>query len=486
MKSKFLSLSREHKGISLLGMRRTSILYSGLLVAFLLASGCAHYPVNQPLEQYSPDTGYRAKNTGIPGNSEELLLLLTFSGGGTRAAAFSYGVLEELARTEIYINGQKRRLLDEIDMISGVSGGSFTAAYFGLFGDRIFEDYEEKFLRKNIQGELLVRKYFFIPNWFRLWSPNFDASDMAAEMYDRELFDGGTFGDITARGAPQIIINATDLTEGTSFPFIQDYFDFICSDLTDYPVARAAAASSAVPIVLTPITLKNYRNERDCGYKPEGLDEALEERDKSRRYYQALHVSPYMLEPDQKRYVHLVDGGIADNLGLRIVIDRVTQMDSLWETLKHGEHTMNTTKVVFVVVNAETGIDKSSDLKESPAGMLTVLGSVTSTPLSRFNFETIELLKSDFEKWREDIRTERCSDPDYKGDPDKCDDMEFYLVEVDFNDIPDEKERKYFLELPTSFTLDDEQVDNLQEIAGRLMNQSEEYQKLLRDLKQEK
>jgi NTE family protein len=161
-------------------------------------------------------------------------------------------------------------------------------------------------------------------------------------------------------------------------------------------------------------------------------------------------------------------------------------MDSLWETLKHGEHTMNTTKVVFVVVNAETGIDKSSDLKESPAGMLTVLGSVTSTPLSRFNFETIELLKSDFEKWREDIRTERCSDPDYKGDPDKCDDMEFYLVEVDFNDIPDEKERKYFLELPTSFTLDDEQVDNLQEIAGRLMNQSEEYQKLLRDLKQEK
>jgi len=380
---------------------------AALCLAVFLTGGCAHYPVNAPLEQYSPDTGYRAKNTGIPGNSDELLLLLTFSGGGTRAAAFSYGVLEELARTEVYINGQKRRLLDEIDMISGVSGGSFTAAYFGLFGDRIFKDYEERFLRKDIQGELLVRKYLFIPNWFRLWSPNFDASDMAAEMYDKDLFEGGTFGDITARGAPQIIINATDMTEGTSFPFIQDYFDFICSDLTDYPVARAAAASSAVPIVLTPITLKNHRNEIDCGYMPKGLDAALKEHDKSRRYYQALHVSPYMLEPDQKRYVHLVDGGIADNLGLRIAIDRVTQMDSLWATLKHSETAMNTTKIVFIVVNAETGVDKSPDLKESPAGLFTVLGSVTSTPLSRFNFETIELLKSDFKKWGEDIRRHR-------------------------------------------------------------------------------
>jgi NTE family protein len=463
-------------------MNRLVPVLAALCLAVFLTGGCAHYPVNAPLEQYSPDTGYRSKNMGVPGNSEELLLFLTFSGGGTRAAAFSYGVLEELARTEVSINGQKRRLLDEVDIISGVSGGSFTAAYYGLFGDRIFEDYEERFLRKNIQGELVVRKYFFIPNWFRLWSPNFDASDLAAEMYDKELFDGGTFGDIAARGGPHILINATDLTEGITFPFIQDYFDFICSDLTDYPVARAAAASSAVPIVLTPITLKNYRNEIDCGFMPEKLDDALMNRDKSRRYYQALHVSPYMLEPDKKRYVHLVDGGISDNLGLRIAIDRVVQLDSLWTTLKRANR-MNTTKIVFVVVNAETGVDKSPDLKESPAGMLTVLGSVTSTPLSRYNFETMELLKSDFKKWGEDIRLERCSDPDYKGDPDKCDDIEFYLVEVDFNDIPDEKERKYFLELPTSFKLDDEQVDNLQEIAGRLMKQSEEYQKLLRDVK---
>ncbi|TNF53264.1 patatin-like phospholipase family protein [bacterium] len=476
-------IHKSFPGIHCFGKRHLFAgILTGFFLSFLLMAGCASYQVNKALDQYSPDTGYRPKNMGIPENSEELLLILTFSGGGTRAAAFSYGLLEELAKTEVYIDGKKRRLLDEVDVISGVSGGSFTAAYYGLFGDRIFEDFEERFLRRNIQGALVARKFFFIPNWFRLMSPNFDASDIAAELYDKEVFDGGTFGDIASRGGPAILINATDLTEGTTFPFIQEYFDFICSDLTGYPVARATAASSAVPVVLTPITLKNYRYERDCGYMPKGIHKALKERDKSRRYYQALHISPYLLEPEKKRYVHLVDGGIADNLGLRIASDRVTQMGNAWTSLKYSDQ-MNTRKVVFIVVNAETGVDKSPDLKRSPAGTLQVLGSVTSTPLSRYNFETIELLRSDFKTWGEDIRTGRCSDPDYKGDAESCGDIAFYLVEVDFNDIPDEKERTYFLNLPTSFKLDDETVDNLREIAGRLLNQSPEFQKLLGDLR---
>ena len=65
---------------------------------------------------------------------------MTFSGGGTRSAALSYGVLEHLRDTPITIHNKKRRLLDEVDLISSVSGGSFTSAYFGLFGDRVFKD----------------------------------------------------------------------------------------------------------------------------------------------------------------------------------------------------------------------------------------------------------------------------------------------------------------------------------------------------------
>jgi len=462
-------------------LRMNSFLLVFSILSFIVGS-CAHYPVNQSLDQYSPDTGYRAKNMGTPGNSEEVLMVLTFSGGGTRAAAFSYGLLEELARTEVLINDRKRRFIDEVDVISGVSGGSFTAAYYGLFGDRIFQDFETRFLRKNIQGTLFAKKFLFIPNWFRLMSPNFNSSDMAADIYDKEVFEGGTFGDIAARGGPAILINATDMTEGTTFPFIQEYFDFICSDISDYPVARAAAASSAVPIVLSPITLRNNRYGSDCGFMPEGLQKALKEHDKSRRYYQALHVAPYLLAPEKKRYIHLVDGGIADNLGLRIAIDRIDQFGDAWKGLQYLSK-KKTKKIIFIVLNAATGIDKSPDLKKSPAGLLDVASSVSSTPLHRFSFETIQLLKSDFKKWGEDIRSGRCNDPEFKGDPETCDDIEFYLIELDFNDISDEKEREYFLELPTSFKLSDEQVDNLREIAGRLLNQSAEYHRLLRDLK---
>ncbi len=172
------------------------------LLILILTTGCSHfghYLVNVPLEKYRPDYGYIGQNMGPEGHSEELMLVLSFSGGGTRAAAFSYGVLEELRTTEININGSKRRLLDEIDLISGVSGGSFTAAYFGLFGDRIFEDYQSRFLKKNIQGAIMSATFLNPANWLRLSSPFFDRSDLAAEYYDKNIFDGKTFEDMLKR-----------------------------------------------------------------------------------------------------------------------------------------------------------------------------------------------------------------------------------------------------------------------------------------------
>ncbi len=94
----------------------------------LLGTSCAHYPENARLVRYDGQSGYRFKNLSHEENSDSLRVVLAFSGGGTRAAALSYGVLEELRRTEIVWEGQHRRLLVEVDAISAVSGGSFTAA----------------------------------------------------------------------------------------------------------------------------------------------------------------------------------------------------------------------------------------------------------------------------------------------------------------------------------------------------------------------
>ena len=192
-------LKKKNKKIFRLGER---ILMGGLLLVFSFATGCAHYPVNEPMNEVRPNGGYRASNMRTPENSDSLLLYLTFSGGGMRAAALSYGVLEELRKTEIVLDGRKRRLLDEVDGISSVSGGSFTTGYYGLFGDRVFEDFESKFLKRSIQRSLILRALLNVANWVRLFSPAFARSDLAAEYYDKHIFEGGTFGDMVARRNP--------------------------------------------------------------------------------------------------------------------------------------------------------------------------------------------------------------------------------------------------------------------------------------------
>jgi len=454
-----------------------------VLMLFLFAAGCAHYPINDPLEGLSPKSERRPKGANAPGSSEKLHIILTFSGGGTRAAAFSYGVLEALAKTEFSIDGSKRSLLDEVDVMSGVSGGSFTAAYYGLYGDRIFEDFESRFLKENVQKQLLVRTLLYPQNWFRLFSPHFGRSDLAAEYYDKHVFDGGTFADINARGGPLIVINATDMTFGSWFTFTPNMFEVICSDLASMQVARATAASSAVPGALSPITLKNYAGS--CEFvMPERLHNALERPDEMHGvYHLALQVEAYR-DAKIKPYIHLVDGGVADNLGLRAGIDRISLSDDFWASLKYlGLDDVQ--KIVIIVVNAEPGIDLSWDLREKPPSSLAALGSFSSVSISRYNFETLNLLRGNFKHWAEEIRSGRCRERGavISADPGSCGDIAFYLVEVGFDALQDDEERKYMKSLPTSFVLPPEDIDHLRDVAHRVLVQSAEFQQLLKDLK---
>lgn len=460
---------------------REAILTTLALLTVLSSAGCLHYPVNPPLKQYDPESGYRGKFMGQPGNSDKLLVLLTFSGGGTRAAALSYGVLEELKKTEVSIEGEKRRLLDEVDGIFSVSGGSFTAGYYGLFGDRIFDDFESRFLKKNIQGAIARRTFLNPINWVRFLSPYFGRSDLSAEYYDKHVFDGGTFGDIAERKGPIVVMNATDMITGIRVPFNQDNFDVICSDVSRFPISRAAAASSAVPIVLTPITLRNYAGS--CGYQmPEPVKKSLQERDTSKWQYQRLKLLLPYLDAKRKPYVHLLDGGLSDNLGLRAILDLVIELGDVWTSLKYSKKE-NVNKVVFIVVNAEKAISNEKSLLGKPPGLKSMLKSSSSLAITRYNFETVMLLRSSFKGWTEEIQRNRCKGGPISTEPDACGDIKFYLIEVKFDALPDEAERSYFTQLPTSFKLSDEEVDKLRDASHRILVQSEEFQQLLRDLK---
>ncbi|MDG3088494.1 patatin-like phospholipase family protein [Vibrio hannami] len=185
------------------------------------------------------------------------MIVVSISGGGTRAAAFSYGVMKALNEQLVDKNGEYVTVLEEVDKISSVSGGSFTAAYYGLYGDKLFTDFEDEFLYDNVSSSLIWR--LMNP---RLWLSTSGITQEAVSYYENKLFKGATFADINQDERPLIVINASDLGGGVRFSFIQEYFDLLCSDLSSYPISQAIAASSAVPIVFNPVVLENYSG---CG-----------------------------------------------------------------------------------------------------------------------------------------------------------------------------------------------------------------------------
>ena len=254
-------------------MNRSRSISLSLLALLLLLGGCATRPVNPPIKEVDANTGYTFQTRQKHFKSQENLVVLAFSGGGTRAAAFSYGVLEFLRRTEVVgPNGNKVRLLDAVDIITGVSGGSFTALAYGLYGDKLFVDYEQRFLKRDVQGELLARA-INPGNWGKLSSTGWGRSELAAEFYDEILFNGATFGDLDRGDGPFIVASATDISTGGRVPFNQNVWNVLCSDLNAVRLSRAAAASSAVPVVLSTITINNYGGT--CNYDRPGLGQAV-------------------------------------------------------------------------------------------------------------------------------------------------------------------------------------------------------------------
>ena len=138
-------------------------------------------------------------------------------------------------------------------MVTGVSGGSFTALAYALYGERLFTEFEPRFLKRDVQGELIARA-LSPRNWGALASFSCGRSELAADYYDEILFGGATFGDLLKnKRAPAALVTGTDLSTGARFEFSQEQFDLLCSDLSPVRLARAAATSSAVPVVLSPL-----------------------------------------------------------------------------------------------------------------------------------------------------------------------------------------------------------------------------------------
>jgi NTE family protein len=399
-------------------------------------------------------------------------LMLFFSGGGMRASALSYGVLQELAATPVPTPTGTRRMLDDVEMISSVSGGSFTAAYYALYHDRIFQDFERRFLKRDINGALISR--MLTPtNWPRLLSPYYGRSDLAADYYDARLFDHATFGDLVRAGnRPFLLINATDMAKCEQFAFSQYRFDLIGSNLGTFPLARAVAASSAIPLLLTPITLQNHAGAAgnvESTLLPEPEDEALATT--RTRVVRALMRSYTNVE--ERPFIHLVDGGLSDNLGLRSFMDASLVnggVDGLFARV--GMPTAH--RLVLVIVNAAARRGGEWAKREAVPGIFRSIDQIGDNIGEQVNRHILDLFQAMLEDWR---RQARLRIPQGAPQPD------FYLVSVTFDDLQSAPEREYFQNLPTNLHLPAEAIDRLTEAGGRLLRESGEFRRLLRDIR---
>ena len=463
-------------------------------IAVIIMAGCLNacgsFPVNRQLDQFDKTAGYRFEQLKPgPNNTDSLFVVLTMSGGGTRAAALSYGVLDALRGTRITWRGHPKSLLEEVDVISSVSGGSFTAAYYALHRAEIFNGrFDQVFLQRNIQKGLLWQLWR-PASWFKLAGRSYGRSDLSAEYYDRLIFKGATYQDLVAKAQrPFVIINATDMTLGAQFPFIQDQFDLLCSDLSQIPVARAVASSSAFPGLLTPLTFQNHAGQ--CGFRDdrwvglaqedrrENADRAIRS-DHRRSYYQDLPD-----RPGSRRYIHLIDGGAAENIGLRGPMYAIRSTDPVYSILRKINNE-EVDKLVVIVINAATDPDTKRDHSPRVPGLVDVLASAATVPLGNYSVDTVTLLKNKIAEFNvgydylgqcEEILQEKC--PDQTLDPD-LHPVDLYVIEIAFDFVSDDKDRHWFKNIGTSFSLPEKTINVLKRVGCTLFRDDPALKALL-------
>ncbi|HAH11596.1 MAG TPA: hypothetical protein DCL54_15790 [Alphaproteobacteria bacterium] len=425
------------------------------LALFLTACASLTAERNQPLLAQGPARGPEYRLTAIDDHtSKELFLAVAFSGGGKRSAAFGYGALTALKDITLAYNGTPSRLSDEIDFISGVSGGSFTASAFGFMREAFWQNYRTEFLYHDLNAEIFAI-YLQPWRWDWLVNPDWGTNDEMARVYDDILFKDARFDRLAKLGRPLVAIQATDFANEQPFIFTQDTFDLLCSDLSTFPIARAVAASNGFPILFSPISLNNYNGsgEGQCK-RPTWINEYLKIQDEfSRRRHHALQANRYLTQKEGGSYVHLLDGGVGDNLALRGLIQLMVPPDKadpeFFRDLRKIQH------VVVISVDGQSEPDR--DLNNIPvlSSVFRIVGAVTSTAIDRLGFETLVHAREMTERLAARLAAEDCPSPV------PCRSVEAHFAHVSLADLADDARRRELASIPTGLTIADEDVDAL-------------------------
>lgn len=301
-------------------MNKLNVIFSAVAASFLLA-GCS-----SPAQSIRPVTSssYADEQDKLRANdwfkyirqhkaeivrptvcskdSHKVAFFMTFSGGGSRAAYFAAQVLYELD------NNNEQPLTSYIDGIFSVSGGSIAAALYGMSGDGTVRGYARPQWNQSNIDQILSKPLMHAMAW-QLTSPSKigayalgkdTRTNLLENALSTEVFGVGhltlTLGDLNPNRPPIYIISTLATTEGIDafapqpfgslFTFSRRDLIRIGIDPDSVPLTKAIAASAAFPGLLSPVALPRYRLSTQEGVR--GIP----------------------------RFVHLIDGGNSDNLGL--------------------------------------------------------------------------------------------------------------------------------------------------------------------------
>lgn len=444
-------------GVDMIAAR--SLLGISLACAVLL--GCAtikNDPVNLP---GTSDTLANTLGLGFRESAveDDVIIGLSFSGGGTRAAAFSFGALAEMDR--IHIKGTDGPMIDQIDFISGVSGGAITAAYYGLRKKATLTEFREKFLLRNAEESLQTD--LSLATLPRALAGGINDSSGFPRWLDANLFHGATYGQFRAVGRPRVWINASDIYNRTSFVFGATAFRAMCSDLSEYPLADAVAASAAVPVVFAPVVIKTYPGKCKDPL-PEWIVRARDNRNAPPMLSAfAKAISRY--HDGSMPYIKLLDGGLVDNYGLSgFTIARLSS-DTAYGPLTPVQ-AVKLRRALFLVVDAKSGISGNwNKTLEGPSGVELFLAAADTAVDAGVagSFTAFDRTMND---WRDALVRWRCglsaeARAKYGAGPGwNCRELKFYVGRVGFDQL--DPARAAALEaVPSRFHLPAAQVDAL-------------------------
>jgi NTE family protein len=426
------------------------------LVAVLLSVvGCSlGVAINQPLRSAAGNAEYRLLDVNRSGGAESALVLVALSGGGKRSAAFAFGVLRGMADIPVRPDGANSTLLNEIDLLAGVSGGSFPAAHFALYGKKSFDTFPEEFLYADI--EAYIWGTFLLPwNWDWIFNPLAGTNDRMTWVYDKLMFRGAPYADLYRYGRPQVSIDATDISFGTPFGFLPQTFDVICSDLASLPVARAVAASNGFPVLFGPITLRNYRGP-DCPLLSSLPPHAGESAQGDLRRRALIGNLYRYADARQTPWIHLMDGGISDNLALRVLLNDMLLLDVNTDRFAAG--LLPVRRILIISVDGQSAPNPNWPRQRVVSGLGQIISAVTTAQIGAYNTETLIAVESAVDDLIGKLRTLRCRQgPVIQGYA--CNDVAGKIIRVSLSDYPDPELRARLVAIRTGLTLPREQVD---------------------------